>query len=106
VAEKKNGDGSALIRLVWVDLDEADVRIANQFASQFHEDVFFISVGSFAPPLLLGSDEEKEEQARELPFVPIRTVARFAVTEEKLEELISLLQTNLDRFRQTKREAT
>lgn len=88
--------------LAWTDLDDLDIPLANHFASLFHEDMFVVAAGNVFPPVFIGSDESRREQAQELPFLPIRAVARFALTEAKLEDFINVLQSNLQKYRELK----
>jgi len=85
--------------VVWVGVDEAPLLSVNQFIGQIEPGVAFLTVGQVTPPVLMGTPEEVDLQVQQLRFVPVRTVARFALTRPRLQELIGLLQstlTNLD----------
>lgn len=86
------------IRASWVGLEEQEVHPANTFLSQFYKDSFYLSFGLFVPPPLLGSDEERLAQVRELGVLPISPVARVSMTRPALERLIAILQENLQKF--------
>lgn len=90
------------VPLAWTDLDDLDTPLANQFASLFLEEMFVVTVGNVTPPVFLGSEQARKEQAQELPYLPIRPIARFAMTEAKLEAFIDVLQGNLKRYREMK----
>ncbi len=79
----------------WLGVDETPIYAANHFLSQFLGETFFVTFGVMTPPVLLGTVEEKREQAMSLPFVPIKTVGRVALTRKGMEELIGVLQQNL-----------
>lgn len=88
-------DEGKAIPLTWVGPDEVPVVMANHFISQFHDDGFVLTFGQVAPPIILGSEEQQREQLEALAFVPVRPLARFALTEQRVRELIKLLTDNL-----------
>lgn len=92
------------VPLVWEGLEEEPVYAVNQFISQFQDDLFVVSFGLVTPPPLLGTPEQRHEQASRLGFVPISAIARLAFTEERLEHLISVLSENLGNFRNAKKK--
>jgi hypothetical protein len=68
----------------WVGGDELPVLFANQFLVQTqgpHE--FVVTVGQLVGPPLMGSPEEQAEQAAEISFVPVRTLARLSMTRTR-----------------------
>lgn len=84
------------VPLSWVGYDEAAEVYANQFLVQYQpENSFVMGIGQSTPPALIGSPEELAEQASQIEFVPVRTLARIAMTEEKMKELIAVLQVSL-----------
>lgn len=85
----------------YVGEDEAPVSLANHFIIQYHQGLFILSLAQGIPPILLGTPEEQQEQAREIEFVPIRIISRVALTEERVHALMGLLQGHLDRFAST-----
>lgn len=80
----------------WVGLEELSVFHANQFVGQVHEGEVFLTIGQLTPPPLVGSPEERRDQASQIAFVPIRPIARVAMTPHHLQELIGVLQTTLE----------
>lgn len=89
----------------WVGLDDLPVVTANQFVSQFDDHGFYLSVGMLAPPLLLGSQEEREAQLKKISFVPINSLARFALSRKTMGELVEVLRANLERYDAVKKES-
>lgn len=89
---------SVQVPLSWVGIDDLTILFANQFVIQFDEDGFLLTVGQVAPPPLLGTVEERKEQATQLAFVPVRPLARFSMSEERLRALIAILQENLSNY--------
>jgi flagellar motor switch/type III secretory pathway protein FliN len=84
--------------LVYVGIDDVPILYANQFIVQHQQDEFIISVGQVSPPVLLGDEAEQREQAARLSYVPVRVVARLGLTRQRLAELITVLETNLEHF--------
>jgi hypothetical protein len=90
-------EGTISIPAVYVGAEDIPVLLANQFVVQHDGDEFVLTVGQGVIPILLGSAEEQEEQARMLSYAPIRVVARLGMTRSRVVELIGALQENLDR---------
>jgi hypothetical protein len=86
------------VPIVFIGADEIPVHYANQFVVQHEQNEFFLTVGTVTPPILLGSEEERLRQASQLSYIPIRVVARIAMTRDRLTELIGVLQANLKTF--------
>jgi hypothetical protein len=84
--------------LVWVGGDEVPILFANQFLGQYHQDDFLLTVGQLAPPALLGTPEERREEALTMSFVPVKVLARFGMTRSRVEDLIGVLQQTLKNF--------
>lgn len=92
-------DAGRQIPLVWVGLDDAPIHLANMFICQtVARDQFVLSIGQGVPPPLLGSPDEIREQVNHLTHVPIRPLARLSLTEETLQQLLSILQENLGMY--------
>ena len=87
------------IPLVYIGADDEPVLFANQFVVQ-HEllDEFVLTLGQLTAPILLGSEEEKMEQASRLAYVPVKVVGRFSFTRERVVELINALKENLETY--------
>jgi len=94
-----NGEQDAItLPVVYVGAEDEPILLANQFAIQHQKNEFILTVGQLQPPILLGSPEERKEQAKKLTYVPIRVVARFGLTRQRLAELIEALQINLRKY--------
>jgi hypothetical protein len=91
--------GDIQIPIVWEGLDELPVYSTSQILSQFTDDMFVISFGMLTPPALIGTPEERREQAKSIGYVPIRPIVRLGLTENRVEQLIAVLQENLRNFR-------
>ncbi len=87
---------SVAIPLVWVGVDEVPAFAVNQALIQHSaQDEFTLTFGLLTPPVLLGSDEQKAEQAKSLNYVAIKAVSRVAFNRQRAEELIRILSDNL-----------
>ncbi len=71
---------------LWVGGEQLPLTHVNQIFLTVDQDEIFVSLGAAAPPMLLGSSEEIQEQAAQLPYVPIQTVVRFALSPRRLHE--------------------
>ena len=92
------------IPISWVGYDEVPIAYANQFLLQAQpEECFIMGIGQSTPPALIGSAEEIAEQAAQVEFVSVRTLAKVALTEAKMKELIAVLQVSVDRAEQARR---
>ena len=56
-SDQHESENTVAVRLSWVGLEDEPIYVANQFASQFDTDLFYLSFGLATPPLLLGSPE-------------------------------------------------
>lgn len=91
-------EGAIRVPIVWTGVDDVPILYANGFVSQFDQEAFIITIGQVAPPALIGTPEEVEEQARELEFITVRPITRLALTPPKMAEFIAILQANLDQY--------
>jgi hypothetical protein len=90
------------VPLVWTGAEDVPILFGNSFVCQFDADLsaFIITVGQVTPPALLGPPEALAEQARQIEFVPVRVIARLAVTPSRMNELIQVLHANVDQREQ------
>jgi hypothetical protein len=87
------------VPLSWVGFDEVPIAYANQFLVQFQpEEGFVLGVGQATPPAIIGTPEQIAAQAAQVEFIPVRTLARVAMTRPKMEELIAALEATLRNF--------
>lgn len=92
--------------VVYTSVEDEPMLFANQFVIQFNQDEFILTIGQVQPPMLVGSQEEKREQASKLTHVPIRVLIRVAMTRTRLDELAQLLTDSLRRYDETKKGST
>lgn len=87
------------IPLVWVGVDDVAVVMANQFVSQASgPDEMIVTLGQMVPPALLGTAEEREQQARSLDFVRVRPLARLSMTPARMRELVQVMSITLENY--------
>jgi hypothetical protein len=80
------------VPIIWVGVDDTQIVFANQFLGQFHQEEVILTLGQIAPPVLLGTPEQRVEEANRLGYVPVKAIARFGLTRKRLGELIGVLQ--------------
>jgi hypothetical protein len=90
------------IPLVWTGAEDAPILFANAFVCQFDQDLgaHLLTVGQVAPPPLIGTPDEVREQLDRIDFVPVRVIARLALTPARMTELLAALQANVDQREQ------
>ena len=100
LAQVEEEEGSVAVPVVWVGADELPVLFANQFVAQVDRGEVFLTVGQMQPPALLGTVEERKQQAEQLQFVAVKPIARIAMTPSRLRELISVLEITVTNYEQ------
>ena len=88
------------IPTTWIGAEDLPVLFVNTFVGQVQpqERAFYLSIGQTVPPALIGTPEEQAEQLEQIAYVPIKPIARLALTRSKMEELIAILQVNLEQY--------
>ncbi len=86
------------IPIVFVGTEDVPVVLANQFVVQHQRNEFILTLGQVTPPILLGSDEERFEQAKKVAYIPVKVVARVSFTRDRLVELIGALKKHLEKY--------
>lgn len=99
-------DDPVSIPVVYIGVEDAPILYSNQFAVQVEGNDFIVTAGQLTPPILVGSEEEQREQAKQLSYVPIRVVARLAINRERAAQLAALLGKQLQQYdeRQTEQD--
>lgn len=90
-----NEEEAISLPLVYVGVEDVPLLFTNQFVIQHHQNEFILTLCQVTPPILLGTKQERREQAKRLSYIPVKVVARIAFTRQRLVELISVLQENL-----------
>jgi len=99
--DDSNEDDAVEIPVVWAGVEDTPILYANTFISQFDPTstgAFILTIGQLTPPALLGTQDQVKEQAERVSYVPVRAVARIAITRTKLDELIAILESTKEKF--------
>ncbi len=83
--------------IVWEGVDDVPMVFVNQTLGQVgQQSEVILTFGQLAPPAILAdTQEEREKQARALTHLPIKPVARLALTRTGLEQLVDVLHQTL-----------
>ena len=84
------------IPVAWIGVEDLPVHFVNQFIAQVDRGEVFLTMGSVVPPALLGTADERIEQAKSLTYLPIRPTVRFGMTPARVRELIGVLEITLE----------
>lgn len=99
MAEEPEG---VTIPLLWEGFDDAEIVFVNQMIVQLgppgQECEFLVTLGQLHHPVLLGSEEENKAKLQSLPYVPVKTVSKVAMSVGRARELRDLLTKMLDRY--------
>ena len=97
MAVANQGDDGFTVETRWVGADELTILAPNQFAVNYQAIgvEFLLSIGQVAPPVLSGDREQQKRQVEAIDFVPVRPIARFALTRETAAMPIGALQEAL-----------
>ena len=85
------------IPLSWVGVDGLPVHAANQFLVQADGDMHYLTIGHVVPPVVLGSEEDRQRQLAQLGLVPVQPLGRFALSRNKVQELVGVLTSVLEK---------
>ncbi|BCM66463.1 MULTISPECIES: hypothetical protein [Streptomyces] len=86
------------VPLLWVGLDDLPLLSSNQVLTQVDPDHVFLSFGTATPPVLMGNEEQVRDQAKRINYVPVKGIARLAISRRHLGELIEVLQRTAETF--------
>ena len=89
--------------IVYIGLEDVPVLFGNNFVIQHEQDEFILTVGQLTPPIVLGTQEERIEQAKKLSYISVKVVARIGFTRQRLVELIQILEENLKTYDERQR---
>jgi hypothetical protein len=95
-----NGDDGALaVRLLWIDLDETPIYSSDQAIAQIDRDRIVLTFGSASPPIIIGDTvEERRQSAENIGYVPVRVIAKVAMTRDRLADSVRVLTEILNTF--------
>ncbi|CAN5780303.1 hypothetical protein BH18ACT11_BH18ACT11_15270 [soil metagenome] len=86
------------LSIAWQGVDDLPILFVNQVLGQVGQGAeVILTFGQLAPPAVSGDTQaEREAQLRGVTQIPIKPVARFALTREGLEQLVTVLHQTLD----------
>jgi hypothetical protein len=84
--------------VIWSGWETTPLQFANQFILQHNGPDVFLTVGSLAPPVLVGSQDEMRAQAEAMSHVPAQIIARLVLSVEGTQQLAGALNTHLKRM--------
>lgn len=82
----------------WIGAEELPVEFANVFTGVVGANAVFVNIGSAVPPIV-----ETEEQLENMRFIPIKPIARLALTPGNLDDMIEALENTRENYRELKR---
>ena len=84
----------------WEGVDDVPILFVNQVLGQVGQQAeVILTFGQLAPPALLGETrEERMRQARDLTHIPIKPIARLAMTRAGLEQLVDVLHKTVENY--------
>ena len=87
------------IPLVIIGVEDTPIIFSNFQVVQHEQREFIITFAQYSPPLTLGSPEEQQEALKRTAYLPVKTIARIALTPDRLEQFIDTLQANYEKWR-------
>jgi hypothetical protein len=93
-----DGNESREVLVVWENLDDVPVFLANQFVVQHFQDEFILTIGQLVPPALLGDEQARAAQLQEIERVTAKPIARIAFTRARLIELVQSLEAHREKY--------
>ncbi len=82
----------------WIGADDLPVSFANAFAITLGPNAIFLNLGSQVPPAI--ESESDVERLRSLGYLPVKPIARVAISPQGLDDLIQGLQNTRKQHRQ------
>jgi hypothetical protein len=87
------------VPVAWDSPEGVPIVLANHVLGQIgQQGEIIVSFGQVSPPPLMGSPEQQEAQAREIPFLLAKPVARLGFTRAGLDEVIRILNDTRDHY--------
>ena len=83
----------------FIGSEDVPIVLSNLQVIQHVQQEFIITFGQFSPPITFGSPEEQKEQVQSKPYLPVKTVARVAMSPQRVADLVKALQDNLDNWK-------
>lgn len=95
--EKKKGKGYNF-PLKFSIPEDVEGKYATHLQVQHSKDEFIINFFEARPPIITGTEEEKEEQLEKMSAVEANCVARIIVSPRRMQGFIDTLHENFEKF--------
>ncbi len=96
----------AQLPVLWVENEDVRALLANQFLGQLGpQGEVLLTFGQLVPPALLGGPEQVAAQLKQYSYLPVKPVARIAITRFGLDEMIRVLKETRDNYDKAQRAA-
>lgn len=82
----------------WIGAEDLPVQFANVFTGVVGTNAVFVNIGSAVPPVA-----EPEGQLDNMGFIPIKPIARLALTPGNLDDMIEALESTRENYRDLNR---
>lgn len=89
------------VPILWSVPPNVETKYATNFVLAHTLDEFFLSFFELAPPIVLGSDEEKARQLEKISALEARCVARIVMDHKRATQLLDVLSRNLKQHAET-----
>ena len=96
-SEKSEGDVH-YVRIQYTGVDDLRTTYANNVLIQHNPaGEFFLSFFDMPPPIVMGTEEEKAAQIKEISTMDARCVARIGLSKERMAAVIAAMAENYDK---------
>lgn len=97
--EKKPIDSafSAALPIQWIFPENQHGIFANHAIVQFDTHEFHLSFFEVRPPVLLGSDEQKQSILEQMDVIEAKCVARIVISRDRMPGVLKMIADNVER---------
>lgn len=88
-------DPQKVVRVEWPEFGTPEC--ANQLAAAFDGNSVYLMFCQVSPPIILGTQEEQQEQLERIESVKALPVARLVVSLDAFRTMLKVLQEHMDR---------
>lgn len=96
--ENKAGEEGYRFPIEWKISEEVESKYATNLQVQHTNNEFIINFFEARPPIIAGSEEEKETQLKEMSSVEAKCIARILVSPGRMPGFIDALQDNFEKY--------
>jgi hypothetical protein len=88
------------MRIGYRSADSMRATFANHLVVQHDRGTFYLLFYEALPPMLIGTDEEKESQFKSIEAIPAHCVAKVAIPADRMESFVRVLAENFNNQKQ------